>query len=235
MEQEKYRIGKRYLGPRPPMSSKFNVDFLILGHPRSGTGYISKLFSGYGIKIGHECIDEHGISCWTFVTPNCNHFNGVPKKGQRSIKGITRQDIEYKHLVHNVRNPFDVINSIYQTEANTHSQIFRLFHAEPKIDENLDTLSQTILSVTRWNKMIEQLNPEVVFKVEDCEECVKDYLVNNLNYKTEGVVFENKSYNTRKKSREQKLTKEDYANVPQYVLDELNEYCERYNYTNILK
>lgn len=234
MKDNKYRIGKRYLGPRQKRPFNIEVDFLILGHPRSGTGYISKLFSGYGIKIGHECIDKHGISCWTFVTPDCNHLNGSFKNDQRPISGITRQDVSYKHLIHNVRNPFDVINSIYQTESKSYSQAFRLFHAVPKIDKNLDMLSQIILSVTRWNKMITALKPEITFKVEDCEVAVKEYLINDLNYKVSETIFHNKNYNTREQSNKNKLTREDYKNVPSYVLDELNEYCEMYNYTKEL-
>lgn len=234
MEQELYRIGNRYLGPLQKKDYKIPIDFLILGHPRSGTGYISKLFTSYGVNIGHETIDEHGISCWTFVTLNCNHFNGVPKsKSQKSIKGIARQDLKYRHLVHNVRNPFDVINSIYQTEANTHSQVFRLLHAVPKIDSNLDTLSQTILSVTRWNKMISELKPEIIFKVEDCAEEVKDYL-EKLKFSVADSLFMDTQYNTRKKSKSNKLTIDDYKDVPAYILKELDEYCKTYGYKNIL-
>jgi hypothetical protein len=227
-------VKPRYMGNLQPIEEKIKTDFLILGHPRSGTGYISKLFSGYGIKIGHECIDDHGISCWTFATKSANHFYGVPKnESQKKIKGISRQDLNYNHLIQNVRNPFDTINSVYHTESISNSHIFRMLHCQPIIDENLDMLSKTILSTVRWNKMIESLSPDIVFKVEDCESEVKEYL-NSLNFNMIDNVFDNKKYNSREKSSIYKLTPEDYSSVPTYVLNELDEYCMKYNYKNIL-
>lgn len=224
----------RILTPHPPKKQKIPVDFLILGHPRSGTGYISKLFSGYGIHIGHECIGKNGISCWTFATLNCNHFYGRPNVGEQGINKTCRQDLTYKHLIQNIRNPFDVINSVYFTESSSFSHAFRMMNAVPKIDEDLDLLSQTILSVVRWNEMIQELNPEKVFKVESCEAEVSTYL-QSLGYNLSTNLFTDKLYNTRKKSQKQRLSISDYEKVPAAVLQELDKHCCKYRYDNILK
>lgn len=238
MENKRHVVYEnRPISNLPKNKKNHNLDFLILGHPRSGTGYMYKLFNSLGFDIKHEMIGKDGMSCWTFAADKANHLFGA----DGSIINISRQDIIFKHLIHNVRNPFDVINSVYFTEARTHSQVFRLYHATPSITTNLevknksnsDVLNETILSVIRWNRMIEKLNPNLTVKVEDCDNEVIEYLKNN-SYKVNDYIKIDKKYNTRKGSIN-KLKVEDYNKVPESTLEELNKFCEDYNYKNILK
>ena len=236
------RCGKRWLGDWPKRKSNFNIDFMILGHPRSGTGYIAKLFSSLGVEIGHEGIGKHGVSCWTFVAEKANHLHGGSGKMGKIAK-VSRQDFNYKHLVHIIRNPFDVINSVYYTESVPYSQVFRLLHALPRIStdfrvkkkEHKENLSDSILSVVRWNNMIESMNPDALFKVESCEEEVTEFLEAQGYKLKKEKVFGNKHYNTRKASSENKLKISDYDCIEPEVLEELNTYCQKHNYKNILK
>jgi len=235
------KYGKRWLGDIPKRKNNFNIDFMILGHPRSGTGYIARLFSSLGIEIGHEGIGKYGVSCWTFVPEKSNHFFGGSGH-MISIAKTSRQDFKYKFLVHIVRNPFDVINSVYYTESKTHSQVFRLLHAVPKISDNYkvktkehkEILTDSILSVIRWNNMIEDLNPDILFKIEDCESEVAEFLESNGYEIKKEKIFDDKQYNTRKASKVNKLSLSDYHCIENDVLDELDEYCKKHNYKNIL-
>ena len=211
---------------------KIKIDFLIVGHPRSGTGYMSKLFTSMGYQVGHETIGPHGTSCWTFATDSANYLFGAPGPGERGIKNTTRKNLDYKYLIHCIRNPFDTINSVYQTENNGNSDKFRMIHAKPKIVYKND-LEKTILSVIRWNEMIEKIGPVAVFKVEDCENQVFNFLTQS-GYKPIKKESVSKNYNTREKSSSNKLSVLDYKNVSKEVLDELDAYCTKYGYKNIL-
>lgn len=50
--------------------------FLILGHPRSGTGFMSILLQRYGYRVGHEWMMEDGISSWMLVVED-NKFLSI--------------------------------------------------------------------------------------------------------------------------------------------------------------
>ena len=91
---------------------KIKRDFLVAGHPRTGTGYMSSLFRSAGIEVGHEWIGNSGISCWMFATPDGNYADG-PRK---DIKNKSRKDFEFKYIIHNVKNPFTSMSSIVNVE-----------------------------------------------------------------------------------------------------------------------
>lgn len=62
----------------------------IIGCPRSGTMFISKLFQEHGIDVGHEKMGKDGIAWWYLAV-------------HRNLKG---------RIVHQVRHPLAVIGSM---------------------------------------------------------------------------------------------------------------------------
>lgn len=76
---------------------------LVTGCAASGTTYISKLLRESGLEIGHENFLKDGISSWYMAVDSENK----PPYGPSS-KGLY-----FKHVFHQVRNPLDVISSLY--------------------------------------------------------------------------------------------------------------------------
>jgi hypothetical protein len=57
------------------------LDFIIVGCCRSGTGYMSALFTACGYDVGHERLGKHGISSWCWaVTDTTTPGSGLPRK-----------------------------------------------------------------------------------------------------------------------------------------------------------
>ena len=73
---------------------------LITGHPRSATGYMAKIMQAAGLSIGHEAMCRDGLSSWLHIKP----------VGRVSWAGEIKQ-YDYKHIIHVVRNPFDMITT----------------------------------------------------------------------------------------------------------------------------
>lgn len=74
----------------------------VIGCGRSGTKYFSVLMKNFGLNIGHEKLEKHGISSWCIV-PDSNI----------SIFGPSFSDLEHLHIpvVHQIRDPLNTISS----------------------------------------------------------------------------------------------------------------------------
>lgn len=83
------------------------MKFLVIGHSRSGTGYMAALLQCFGYLVGHETMARDGISCngWSTHDP---HPPWCP--GQRP-EGFDR-------VIHVIRHPMDVIASVAYTDSN---------------------------------------------------------------------------------------------------------------------
>ena len=69
----------------------------IIGCGRSATSFVSRLFQSFGISIGHERLEKHGIASWTLV-PDTNRMVWGP-----SYKLVRHLAIP---MVHQVRYRF---------------------------------------------------------------------------------------------------------------------------------
>jgi hypothetical protein len=76
---------------------------MIIGCGRSATHFASHLFHELGIHIGHERLEKHGIVSWTLVPDT---YTTVWGPSYNQIRHL------YIPIVHQVRNPLDVISSV---------------------------------------------------------------------------------------------------------------------------
>ena len=133
--------------------------FLILGHPRSGTGFMSKLFQGFGYDIGHEKMGKDGISSWMFAVEDKQVFGD---------KSLYRKDFTFDIVIMSMRNPLDIVCSTYYTTSDL-SLIFRKKHINL---EGLNKLEMTVKSVLEWYKIIELQKPNLKLYVDKAPEKV---------------------------------------------------------------
>jgi len=206
-------------------------DFLILGHPRSGTRYMSELFTNLGFPVGHEVYKDRGIASWLFAVESNNYpqfyftETGEPSNCEHDSRG----DFNYQNIIHVVRDPLKVIASTLYTEDVVEPSLeFRKRYLT--LYGNAHT--QATLSYLGWNKLIEAQNPTLTIKIEDAKDDVVEFLMDK-NYLQKDIdrsriVFPNKKCNSRKhkkvtiKELERKLTKN--------LMAELRLSAERYGY-----
>lgn len=136
------------------------MKYLILGHPRSGTKYMSEMFKNNGHDIGHEEMGKDGTSNWQMAV----YASEYPYKGKDDF---TRIDFEPDVLVHVIRNPIDAISSIAFTEQP--SEWFRAKYVP--IFGNF--VERAILSYVGWNKLITAQKPDIVLPLEKAAKLLK--------------------------------------------------------------
>ena len=146
-----------------------NKDFLVIGHPRGGTGYSSKLFKTFGFDIGHETMGSTGISSWCFVTPDgYNAWGDCNKRNEYNFKWIFRA----------VRNPLNVINSLVKNNEDLKSVYLFERWSGYQLTE-IDPLKKAIQRYLHWEDTIEYYNDfiDFEFRVEDQQKDLYNYLL----------------------------------------------------------
>lgn len=194
--------------------------FLILGHPRSGTGFMSILLQRYGYRVGHEWMMEDGISSWMFVVEDNQIFID---------RTLNRKNFDFEYIIMNIRHPLDIVSSTYFTENTVKRS---LNHRAKFVDmEGLNDVEQTVKSVLGWYRLIEMQRPHLIIHVDrNPEEKMFYFLKRFENYDrlSEPKPKLKKKINTRKHD---KLTfsflKE---NCRPELIEEFEDFCKLYGY-----
>jgi LPS sulfotransferase NodH len=145
---------------------------LVVGHPRTGTGYMSKLLSSTGLEIGHEWIGRDGMSCWMFATEDGNYTPGP----RGDINGLSRKDFEFQHIIHLVKNPYTSMSSIVNVEnAARLSYQFRKKYVY--INDRGSRLEKAVQSFLGWHEMIERnIKTSCTINIENSQSQLKSFL-----------------------------------------------------------
>ena len=179
---------------------------LVLGHPRCGTGYSSKLLESFKFKIGHEYYARDGISSWG-QAPIYEENNRLkpPWGPTRFIKST------YDILIHCVRDPYNALVSIIahnrpsrKSQNFIRSTILNYFKVD--INNIINEIDAAAASYYYWNKLIEQQKPNIRIKIENDQQLLAKYINNYFkkNKKKKQINIKNikmppTNYNTRPK------------------------------------
>lgn len=88
---------------------KPKIRLIILGHPRSGTGYAAKLAQAYGMDVGHEKLGSQGISSWMWAAKE--------KKVPWGDGYVPCPEGYVDFPIYIWRDPLTTIESVYFTEG----------------------------------------------------------------------------------------------------------------------
>lgn len=135
------------------LPSKLSKLLLVTGCARSGTGYIAKVLSRSGLNICHEELGCDGCSSWPLAVDD-----------SYSPWGVSGSNVEFAHILHQVRNPLQVINSVCSTEP-ARSWEYIAKHI-PEIDLREPLLLRAAKYWYYWNKKAEE-KAEFTYRVED--------------------------------------------------------------------
>jgi hypothetical protein len=122
--------------------------FLILGHPRSGTQFMARLFQQFGYDIGHERMRSDGISSWMFAVDGYQMFKDQTLK---------KTDYTFDYMIMNIRHPLDIISSTYYSENKFHRSLALRRRHIPL--DGLNEIEMAVKSVLEWYKLIELQRP----------------------------------------------------------------------------
>jgi len=195
------------------------MKYLIIGHPRCGTGFMSKLFKHNGLDVGHEVKGENGTSDWQYAIINDKCFPWTT--------GL-RKDYKFDIVIHNIRDPFTAIPSIVFTETpnvgeqswRTVSEQFRRKYVRFP-DKNI--FDNAVHSYLGWNKIIESQN--ISNHIVRIEHAMKDLVIDEIK-----KPLGDKKVNARE---HQDMTKEQWLEISPNILTELEVFCVKHNYESI--
>ena len=199
---------------------KENKKILVVGHPRTGTGYTAKLLQSWGLDVQHERMGEDGTSDWSLAS------------GDKSLwQDVNFKDYEWDIIIYCVRDPRESIASIAYTEDINN---ISLSHREKwaKFKRANNRLVTAIVSLTSWNSMIMKLEPDFIFKVEDRQQNLFNFLKKRgfKVKKSENIVPT--GYNSRQHSNIDSLIEECGYTLIRYK-NRLNEYCDMHSYSHV--
>jgi hypothetical protein len=133
---------------------------VVLGHPRSGTGYTAHCFRQSGLAVGHEKLGRDGIASWMWAVP----ADPVPW-------GCPRGAIPLPETVlHVLREPAACVSSVAHTEYRSEEWRRRWI----KIPEGCEHVERAVWSLFGWARLIEQSHPTHTAQLENIERVVKE-------------------------------------------------------------
>lgn len=210
---------------------------LVIGHPRCGSGYMSKLLQSAGLDIGHEQMGKHGLSSWMFAVAD----RQVPFA--RDKYAASRQLSNYQHIIHHVRGPRNAIPSIMRdNQHSSQSFDFRRKHIKNAfgidLEEYPSALEQAALSYIYWNKLIEKNNISLIVRIEDEEERVMKFLADKQLINSAGIPKDSpaKDVNSDKpykgvQHEKPAVTESQWLAINPEIIEKLNELCLKYGYS----
>ena len=190
---------------------------LGVGHPRTGTGYTSNLLKSWGLDVGHEKMGKDGIVAWQLVSnvePRIymEHFNALKYK--------------YQYVIYNVRNPKNSIPSVALTETKTAGYRFQSFNC---LNFSND-VENAVRSIIEWDKLIRNMNPDFVFRIEDQSKDLHSFLISK---NIEVSDFKDTLLRNERNHAGYTAIEKDLLKIPEELKQGLNEYCERYGYPKL--
>ena len=199
-------------------------DFLIIGHPRGGTTYSSKLFKTFGFAVGHEVSETSGIASWCFASEQGWNFWTDKKR---------KNEYSFRWTFLNVRHPLSIINSTIQEHKGNKDS---LNLAQKWGNFKITSTNEIEIAVERylkWEEVLWSNNIDYWFRVEDQQKYVYDTL-KFLNYNPYYHLGENKinehtiprNINTRKKQ----FTPITINNIPDQYKEAIKEKIHFYGY-----
>jgi hypothetical protein len=224
-EEEKEKIVENYLKILKREKEKyFNKPksnlILGIGHPRTGTGYTSKLLQSWGLDVRHEKMGDHGTVDWS-----------LSYKDHSIWQNIKFDDYNWEHIIYSVRNPKETINSLIFTEDVEGKPSFKKRSEMTRISGRYPRLVNAIISIVETDKIIRESFPEMfTYRIEDQEELLFNYL-KSRNIK---VIWNSDIIGIPQNTRDHEYCDivKEFPNATRwkYLKDEINDYCIRYGY-----
>lgn len=143
-----------------------HVEWLGVGHPRTGTGYTARLFQLWGLDVGHETFGKDGIVAWQFTHPR-GPWTYMPEISQQ-----IKQRPSWQHLVYPVRDPATSIASVFFTEQSTdrwRSERLGLLDVESLAE-------RTVSSIVLHDRLVMRMQPNLHYRIEDEAEKLYNYV-----------------------------------------------------------
>lgn len=211
---------------------------LGVGHPRTGSGFLSETLKSLGLDIGHEAMGDDGIVSWMFAVYDLNAPWALNKYAR------SRFYAHFAKTIKHVRDPYTAVPSIIR--ENDHAPLSLAYrrkhilkHCDTDLERHPNPVEKAALSLVLWDRVADRVNTiDHVFRIEDGSLALADYL-RSLGLAHETTILlpdapanKDKHYNKRKVDKPE-IRPEDWEGIALETKALLNDYCDRYGYPAI--
>lgn len=137
------------MGTERAEADKDSLAWLVIGHPRSGTGTAAKVFQKCEVDVGHEYSGAGGISSWMYAVAS----DKVPFHPEDENRG--RNHYTFESVIWIVRHPRDLFSSVVETECRVgvalNGHRWRARHVD--IDLSAPIPVQAAQSILGWSEL----------------------------------------------------------------------------------
>jgi GR25 family glycosyltransferase involved in LPS biosynthesis len=211
---------------------------LGVGHPRTGSGFLSETLKSLGLDAGHEAMGDDGIVSWMFTVYDLNAPWALNKYAR------SRYYAHFSVTIKHVRDPYTAVPSIIR--ENDHAPLslaYRRKHILRHCGTNLDLARNPVekasLSLVLWDRLADEVNTiDHVFRIEDGSEPLAEFLRSQGLARAAAAPLpdapanKDKHYNKRKVDKPD-IRREDWEGISSDTKRLLNDYCSRYGYPAI--
>lgn len=210
------------------------LKYLVIGHPRCGSGYAAELMTEFGIPTSHEKEPKNklGLSSWAFLIEHENSDSISPRYGYGGDGW--RKKYSFKNKIAHIRDPFDAFPSILNENSISWSLNIRKKYIKKILGKDIQgsPLEQAILCYLYWNKIAIE-RADVWFRIEHDQEKIKKYLLNQGESVNSLSGIKKNKVNSKPKRRVP-INVSDYKKVNESTIKELQLFCETYDYKFII-
>ena len=212
----------------------FHRHFLIVGHPRCGTGFTAKFLQQMGFDIGHEKDGLDGLASWMFAVDG-------PVPCALSQIAERRETLSWNKLVMPVRDirtaiPLIMHENIFSPPSYDFRRKHILAWSGYDLNELADNFHRAVVSFLSWCRMVEELKPALVFRIEHDAFRLYDFASKEAGANPPSFdrldlfpVNFDKLYRGQKRGKAD-ISAEHWGSLPPDLWSEVEEYCKRFDY-----
>ena len=143
---------------------KHHRRLFVAASARSGTRYAAKMWQKLGLDVGHEYVGAGGTSSSPFVSPRVKYpaVPSRPPKGRCIHIGEHPSQFEFEHVVHQVRHPLKVVDSMRWTPAQVN------YLTAYGVPASKTLLVRAVRICWLWNTLCGQI-AETRYRIEDID------------------------------------------------------------------
>lgn len=218
------------------IKKKYFRPLLVTGHPRCGTGYSAALCRQLGLDVGHERLGDDGISSWMFAVESEENPYALDSVAR------SRRAFSWRYLVMPVRDMEQSVGSVIRdSEHAPPSYHFRqtqiLRHLGVDLDSFSTPLERAVQSIVGWARIILAQNPNIIFRIEDEHEQLRDFLIIHglIDAKHRDTTLDLRPINADKPYKGVRypkplITNNDWQALPASTHADVVWYCETFGY-----
>ena len=186
--------------------------FVVIGTPRSGTSYFSALCKANGIQVSHE---DYFTEFGPMLRNPRRRFDTVGDVSWLAVPYLPDEDMI---VIHQVRNPLKVVNSIHRMglfhghRAYTREAFVETARRNFQFSD--DPLRSAIRFYVEWNEKCEALTDKR-YKVEELE-AERHRIADWLNLNLDDLATVSKTTNTRSAEVDEEVTLNRLSAYPEF-------------------